>query len=154
MIKKITSILLAGVLLSLYSYGQKTFNVLDSNTIGLKNLCICYTGGFLYSDTMVDSYSSWRSSYQLYPSLDTSRIIMLVSDTNQRFVIYNNDIFPAFTPSYLQYGYVATSDTRTGRVFLTYPEQVEGELKITYLDADKKPLPKNTIIWFTQKIKQ
>lgn len=85
------------------------------------------------------------------PIYDTIKVIMLVSDTCCRWVdsISSIEVGRSSKSVHWQYGYGVRKITCCGWSYDSKGFEYQSNIytHIEYLDADKKPLPKNIVIW-------
>jgi len=135
--KKITTTILI-LFVCFCGYGQK-----DSS---FKTLFI--RGGVITNDTSFYTSATSLTTTGYLPKQDTIRVLMLVCDTSSEMP--NGSGIHFFID--WQYGYkvieIVPQNWEVGDVQVQATWQT-----IQYLDADKKPLPKSTIVWLTKEIK-
>lgn len=137
MLRKITATLLAGVLLSFVSYGQTLKEgFIQSGKIDTSNIIIGNASWGIY---MLPKSEPFLGK----DKLDTSKVYILVGDkvTGMVKIIVGYEVsLTQYVPAHQEWDdyYMGGDETKI----------------VSYLDENKNKLPKNTIIWFTQKIKQ
>ena len=149
MIKKIALTILAGIILSFSTEVMvQTWKqgFIQSNHLDTVNITIGEVGKLVFADTSI-------------PKLDTAKVLMLVCDTsglpNKVFEWGTKKSFNTWN-TYSMFGYEVTLTEFIPDHFEGYTFYQGGnETKhIRWLDENKKPFPKNTIIWLTQKTNQ
>ena len=113
-------------------------------------LMLPFCGKAQISNVYLDT--SYHPSFRLAtrPQVnDTVKCIMLVCDTSVRYSKFASEVAFTLPPKILRYDSIPMSVDNSVEWMLGYFYHID-RWHVSYLDENKKPLPKNIIVWMSK----